>query len=146
MNKTDLTGKQAKALQNVVGNGGNVKQAMLDAGYSPNTANTPSKLTNSPTFKKALKTANQKLAIKYDLTMDEAYKIIAEAKGAKRLIVHNGSNANEGWTEEVPDYTTRLKVASMIMKIHELSQNDQPANELTPGLTSALIAINHQVN
>lgn len=46
-NKVKPTQKQAKAIQNVVDNGGNVSKAMLDAGYSPATAKTPQKLTNS---------------------------------------------------------------------------------------------------
>ena len=39
--------KQQKAIKNMVENGGNVAKAMRDAGYSENTANTPSKLTKS---------------------------------------------------------------------------------------------------
>ncbi len=39
--------KQARAIQNVVENGGNVYKAMIDAGYSPATAKTPQKLTTS---------------------------------------------------------------------------------------------------
>lgn len=44
------TSKQRKALDKLVGNGGNVTEAMIDAGYSPNTANTPQKLTESKGF------------------------------------------------------------------------------------------------
>lgn len=43
--------KQKRAAKVLVGNGGNVTQAMLEAGYSPNTANTPQKLTESEGFK-----------------------------------------------------------------------------------------------
>lgn len=39
--------KQKKALDILVGNGGNITQAMLEAGYSVATANTPQKLTDS---------------------------------------------------------------------------------------------------
>ena len=39
--------KQKKAIDNAVENGGNVSKAMRDAGYSPNTAKNPSKLTNT---------------------------------------------------------------------------------------------------
>jgi hypothetical protein len=42
--------KQKKAAKVLVGNGGNVTQAMLEVGYSPNTANTPQKLTESEGF------------------------------------------------------------------------------------------------
>lgn len=45
------TQKQIAALDNLVGNGGNVTQAMRDAGYSENTLNTPQKLTESKGFK-----------------------------------------------------------------------------------------------
>lgn len=41
------TQKQARAIKNVVDNGGNVYKAMIDAGYSPATAKTPQKLTES---------------------------------------------------------------------------------------------------
>lgn len=42
--------KQEIALQNMVENGGNMGQAMKDAGYSGNTAKTPQKLTGSKGF------------------------------------------------------------------------------------------------
>ena len=45
------TEKQVKAVENMVENGGVVSRAMEDAGYSPNTAKTPKKLTESKGFK-----------------------------------------------------------------------------------------------
>jgi len=44
------TVKQKKALNKIVENGGNVSKAMRDAGYSPATAENPSKLTDSKGF------------------------------------------------------------------------------------------------
>jgi hypothetical protein len=44
------TFRQKKAIKEVVGNGGNITKAMIKAGYSPETANTPSKLTKSKGF------------------------------------------------------------------------------------------------
>ena len=41
------TQKQKRALTKVVENGGNVSRAMLEVGYSPATAKTPQKLTES---------------------------------------------------------------------------------------------------
>jgi len=41
------TSKQEKAVANMVENGGNASKAMRDAGYSPETAKSPSKLTKS---------------------------------------------------------------------------------------------------
>lgn len=44
------TEKQKRAADNLVENGGNVSKAMRDAGYSPATAENPSKLTESKGF------------------------------------------------------------------------------------------------
>ncbi len=46
-----VTKKQKAAVKNMVENGGNASQAMKDAGYSPNTAKTPQKLTESKGFR-----------------------------------------------------------------------------------------------
>lgn len=48
------TQKQRKALDNLVGNGGNVTKAMRDAGYSEATLNTPQKLTESKGYEELL--------------------------------------------------------------------------------------------
>ena len=48
------TQKQAKAIKNVVENGGNVSKAMRDAGYSPETAKTPKKLTDSKAWEQLM--------------------------------------------------------------------------------------------
>ena len=45
------TRKCKNAVSKLVGNGGNVTQAMIEAGYSKNTAHTPSKLTESKGYK-----------------------------------------------------------------------------------------------
>lgn len=45
------TNKQEMALEKMVENGGVASQAMLEVGYSPNTAKTPQKLTESKGFK-----------------------------------------------------------------------------------------------
>lgn len=44
------TFKQIQAINHLVENGGNVSKAMRDAGYSPATAKTPQKLTESAGF------------------------------------------------------------------------------------------------
>lgn len=46
--------KQQRAAELVVENGGNVSRAMRDAGYSEQTAKTPSKLTESKGFRELL--------------------------------------------------------------------------------------------
>jgi len=46
--------KQEKALEKMVENGGNVSRAMVEVGYSPNTAKTPQKLTQSKGYRDVL--------------------------------------------------------------------------------------------
>lgn len=48
------TFRQQQAVNNLVENGGNVSKAMLDAGYSPATAKTPQKLTESVGYSELL--------------------------------------------------------------------------------------------
>lgn len=43
--------KQKKAIALLVENGGNVSRAMREAGYSPNTAKNPNKLTDSISYR-----------------------------------------------------------------------------------------------
>ncbi|HEY9826362.1 MAG TPA: hypothetical protein V6D19_13015 [Stenomitos sp.] len=45
------TVRQKRAIKRIVENGGNVSRAMMEVGYSPATAKTPQKLTNSQGFK-----------------------------------------------------------------------------------------------
>lgn len=47
--------KQKRALNKIVENGGNISKSMRQAGYSPRTAKTPKKLTESDGFKDLLK-------------------------------------------------------------------------------------------
>lgn len=53
--KVKPTLRQKKALDNLVGNGGNISQAMRDAGYSEATINTPQKLTDSQAWAELMK-------------------------------------------------------------------------------------------
>lgn len=48
------TERQKKAVEALVGTGGNVTRAMLEAGYSVNTANTPQKLTESDGYRELM--------------------------------------------------------------------------------------------
>lgn len=48
------TERQKNAVDKIVENGGNVSKAMREAGYSPETAKTPSKLTRSDGFKELM--------------------------------------------------------------------------------------------
>lgn len=48
--------RQKKAFDKMVENGGSISAAMRDAGYSPNTAKTPSKLLNTKGFQELMST------------------------------------------------------------------------------------------
>ena len=50
-----MTFRQRLAASKMVENGGNISQAMRDAGYSPATAKTPQKLTKSKSWQKLMK-------------------------------------------------------------------------------------------
>lgn len=49
-----VTNLQKRAIERVAKNGGNVSRAMVEVGYSPNTAKTPQKLTQSKGYKELL--------------------------------------------------------------------------------------------
>ena len=75
------TVKQKKATKILVGNGGNVTEAMRKAEYSPNTYNTPQKLTESKGYKEEL--------ARYGLTEELVTSALVEdikAKPKKRFL------------------------------------------------------------
>lgn len=65
--------KQKIAVAKLVGNGGNVTQAMRDAGYTEATANTPQKLTESEGFKEEARSFVQQME-------DERQRLISSMK------------------------------------------------------------------
>jgi phage terminase small subunit len=92
--------KQKEAIKNVVGNGGNVTKAMLDAGYSPNTANTPGKLTNSKPWKELVE-----VHLKDDLLLQKHEEALEATKW------------NDFTGEREEDHTTRLKAVELGYKL-----------------------------
>lgn len=96
------TEKQTKALENLVGNGGNVTKAMREAGYSEATANTPQKLTESKGW--------QELVEEY-LPDDLLAKVNKEGLEAVRITGEEGS--------ATPDYATRHRYLETALKIKD---------------------------
>jgi hypothetical protein len=72
--------KQELALEKMVENGGNISQAMRDAGYSSNTAKTPQKLTESVGF---IELCEEK-GLTDDLLVNALVEDIKEKKGNRR--------------------------------------------------------------
>jgi phage terminase small subunit len=64
------TVKQKKVIDKIVGNGGNVTKAMIDVGYSKNTAHTPQKLTESKGFIKESKPIVEQLIKQRQMALD----------------------------------------------------------------------------
>ena len=107
------TAKQLLAFKESVENGGNISQAMKDAGYSPATVNNPSNLTDSDGWEILLETfiPDEKLAIKLDEGLD-SNRTISTIKG---------TNANGATTDfiDVPDFATRHKYLETALKLKQ---------------------------
>jgi hypothetical protein len=71
------TKRQENALKKMVENGGNVSKAMREAGYSPATAKTPSKLLDSAGFIELM----DKLGLTDDLIVNALVEDIGSKKG-----------------------------------------------------------------
>lgn len=95
-----MTIKQKRAIKNLVLNGGNVTQAMIDAGYSPNTAHSPDKLTKTKTFKELVEKH-----LKDDLLLRKHEEALEATKW------------NDFTGEREEDHTTRLKAVELGYKL-----------------------------
>lgn len=118
------TVKQKKALKSLVGNSGSVTQAMLDAGYSENTAHTPSKLTDSDGF--------QELMIQLGIDDSKLLNVLNDGLGATKVISAKivGKNADESTDDfiDVPDFPTRHKYLETGLKLRGLVLEDRRGN------------------
>lgn len=110
--------KQTKAIEYALENGGNISQAMLKAGYSPATAKTPQKLTQSQAFQRAMEKAG-----------------ISEAKLAERLnegldatkAVVMGKESSDSFVDVQPDFAIRHKYIETAIKLKGIDkQADTP--------------------
>ena len=89
-------------MKNIVENGGNVSRAMLDAGYSPATAKTPQKLTESKSWEQLLE--------EY-LPDDVLTQKIQEGIDASREIIIGDNKL------DVPEYAIRHKYVETALKL-----------------------------
>lgn len=86
--------KQKKALKNLVENGGNVSKAMRDAGYSPETASDPKKLTTSKGFQELI-------AQTPGLKDEEVLEELSGAIHSKKVVTVYGKDGNK--TKEISE-------------------------------------------
>lgn len=110
--KTKGTLKQKKAIKIAVENGGNISRAMREAGYSPETASNPSKLTESKTWEELME---------QHFPDSKISKVIDEGLQATRVIsaVNTGKEASGATTDfvDVPDHAVRHKFAETALKL-----------------------------
>ena len=89
----------------MVENGGNMSKAMIDAGYSPNTAKTPQKLTNSKGFK----------SIANIIPQEEVAKKHRELLFSKNIV---RLNTRKGYKYVVrPNYRVAIKALDLYYKV-----------------------------
>jgi len=108
------TERQKKALQNVVENGGNVSKAMIAAGYSPATAKTPQKLTQSQAF--------QEYMVKAGVTDEKLTEVLRDGLSANKVIVM-GKESSESFVDIQPDHPTRHKFLETALKIKGIGRD-----------------------
>ena len=103
-----MTLKQKLATEKLVENGGNIGKAMIEAGYSPMTAKTPQKLTESKGFQELKEQYKQELMV-LGIDGKRLAKKMNEWLEAQRIF----SSHTEA-DKLVPDYQTQLKAGEMI--------------------------------
>lgn len=113
--------KQAKAAKLAVENGGNISQAMRDAGYSEATVNNPSNLTATKTW--------QQLMEEY-LPDDMILKALSEdiqAKPGNRTPELTLANKLKGKLTEKVDHTSNGEKLTTVTIIKHEPSHDKPA-------------------
>lgn len=119
------TMKQRKAVVALVENGGNISKAMLTAGYTPATAKTPQKLTESTGFEMLSKQYKKEL-LEVGITTKKLAQKTAEWLDAQKPF----SSLTEP-DKMVPDYQTQIKAGEMIRKDFKLGEDDDFQEEAT---------------
>ena len=115
-----MTTKQKTAVKILAENGGNASQAMIAAGYSPQTAKTPSKLTNVPEVQNEL----QRLLKKKGITLDKALQPIADGLEAEKLIAMG--KGEDSFIDRIPDMPTRLQASDRALKLLNITSGKEP--------------------
>lgn len=125
--------KQKRAIDKIVENGGNVSRAMIEVGYSPATAKTPQKLTESKGWdeltkeflddtdvaKKHKELLNshsiQHMVFPLDVTDEEITKLLLEVNCISRRFMHSDTQTHVWFWS--PDNKARKDAIDMAYKI-----------------------------
>lgn len=119
--KVKPSAKAQRAIQNIVENGGNVSKAMVDAGYSPQTAKTPSKLTQSKSFVEFMENAG--------ITDQKLADTLNDGLNANQVIVM-GKNSGESFVDIQPDHVTRHKYLTTALKVKGIEKQSEANPQL----------------
>lgn len=99
------------------------------------------RLANDPDIKPIIQKSAQQALVDTGVDMSQWMTVLVQAKDATKLIVH-GKNSEDGWTEEVPDWSARLKAFAEAMKISgaytQAKPQDDPIKQLTATEQEAL--------
>ena len=110
--KRKPTIKQAKAIANIVENGGNVSKGMREAGYSYAMSKNPSRLTQSEYMQQLFKEAG--------LRDIDGIKLLKDGMASTKTVVMG--KEEDSFVDIQPDYQTRHKYLETFIKIKGWSQ------------------------
>ena len=113
------TMKQRKALEKMVENGGNASRAMLDVGYSPNTAKNPKKLTGSLGFIGLC----EKRGLTDDLLLNALVEDIKEKKGNRKAELELGFKIKGRLVQKMDVKKTEMPIPILSMLFDESQKN-----------------------
>jgi len=125
------TEKQVKAVEAMVENGGIVSRAMEEAGYSPNTAKTPQKLTESKGF--------QEICEEYGLTDSLIIESLVDdikLKPQNRKPELELGAKIKGMLIDKQEHSGVVEVISGINYVTPNGDNSTTNTEATPGVSS----------
>lgn len=129
--------KQKLAIRNMVENGGKVSTAMRKAGYSPATAKTPQKLTESKAWIELVekKIPDGKLVDKINEGLEATRTISANVivKSTDPAVKNEKANGRSVDFIDVPDYATQHKFLETALKIKGKMANKETGLQLDDG-------------
>ena len=102
--------RQRKAVENLVGNGGNVTKAMREANYAEATINTPQKLTESKGFQELWE------EVIPDTLLTEVHKEGLQAYKTDKITLKIGGEEQISISND-PDFATRHKYLDTAYKL-----------------------------
>ena len=107
--------KQARAISNIVENGGNVSKGMRDAGYSYAMSKNPSRLTQSEYMQALMKEAGL-----HDI---DGIKLLKDGMASTKMVVMG--KEDDSFVDIQPDYAVRHKYLETFIKIKGWSQQPE---------------------